>query len=80
MNFLRVNVTFYDAVNMIHDVIRTAYLFPYTAKIIFVGVRKKKSVVVYKKISNLVGRNDNFLAKARKLSILPTLLDIFDMR
>ena len=27
-----------------------------------------------------VGRNDNFLAKARKLSILPTSLDIFDIR
>ena len=29
------------------------------------------------KISNSVGRNDNFLAKARKLSILPTELDFF---
>ena len=26
------------------------------------------------------GRNDNFLAKAQKLSILPTSLDIFDIR
>ena len=32
------------------------------------------------KISNSVGRNDNFLSKARKLSILPTELDIFDVR
>ena len=32
------------------------------------------------KISNSVGRNDNFLAKARKLLILPTSLDIFDIR
>ena len=31
------------------------------------------------KISNSVGRNDNFLAMAWKLSILPTLLDIFDI-
>ena len=30
MHFLRVNVTFYDAVNMIHDVITTANPFPYT--------------------------------------------------
>ena len=30
-----------------------------------------------KKISNSVRRNDNVLAKARKLSILPTLFDIF---
>ena len=42
MNFLRVNVTFYDAVNMIHDVITTAYPFPYTTKFMFVGVRKSK--------------------------------------
>ena len=33
-----------------------------------------------KKISNLVVRNDNFPAKARKLSIFPTSLDIFDIR
>ena len=31
-------------------------------------------------MSNSVGINDNFLAKARKLSILPTSLDIFDLR
>ena len=30
MHFLRVNVLFHDAVNMIHDVIKTAYTFPYT--------------------------------------------------
>ena len=29
MHFLLVNVTFYDAVNMILDVIRTANPFPY---------------------------------------------------
>ena len=34
----RVNITFYDAVNMIRDVIRTANPFPYTAKFMFVGV------------------------------------------
>ena len=42
MHFLRVNVTFHDAVNMIHDVISTAYQFPDTAKFMFVGVRKIK--------------------------------------
>ena len=31
-------------------------------------------------MSNSVGRNDNFLAKARKLSFLLTSLDIFDIR
>ena len=31
-------------------------------------------------MSNSVGRNDNFLAKTRQLSIFPTSLDIFDVR
>ena len=43
MHFLRVNVTFYDAVNMIHDVITTANLFSYTAKFMFDGVRNNKT-------------------------------------
>ena len=43
MHFLRVNVAFYDAVNTIHDVITTAYPFPYTAKFMFVGLRNKKT-------------------------------------
>ena len=37
-------------------------------------------VLSYIEISNSAGRNDNFLAKALKLSILPTSLDIFDIR
>ena len=43
MHFLRVYVTFYDAVNMIHHVITIANPFPYTAKFIFVGVRYNKT-------------------------------------
>ena len=43
MHFLRVNVTFYDAVNIIHDVITTANPFPDTAKFIFVGFRINKN-------------------------------------
>ena len=42
MQFQRVKVTFYDAVNMIHDVITTANTFPYTAKFMCVGVRNNK--------------------------------------
>ena len=42
MHFLWVNVTFYDAVNMIHDVISTANPYPDNAKFIFVGVRNDK--------------------------------------
>ena len=43
MHFMRVNVTFNDVVNMIHDVIRTANLFPHTDKFMFVGVRNNKT-------------------------------------
>ena len=43
MHFVRVNDTVYDAVNMIHDVITTANLFPYTAKFMFYGARNNKT-------------------------------------
>ena len=43
MHFLRINVTFYDAVSEIHDVITTANPFPYTVKLIFVGVTNNKT-------------------------------------
>ena len=51
-HFLWVNVTFYDAVNMIHvydavnmihDVITTPNPFPYAAKFMFVDVRNNKT-------------------------------------
>ena len=41
--FLWVNVTFYDAVTIIHDVITTTDPFPYTANFMFVGVRHNKT-------------------------------------
>ena len=40
---LRVNFTFYDAVNVSHDVITKANPFSYTAKFIFVGVTNDKT-------------------------------------
>ena len=43
MHILWVNVTFYDAVSMIHDVIATANPFPCTAKFMFVDVRNNKT-------------------------------------
>ena len=43
MHFLLVNVTFYDAVNMIRDVITTADPIPYTSKFMFDGVRNNKT-------------------------------------
>ena len=75
---------------MIHDVITTPDPFPCSAKSMFVGVRNNKTQQIrhwkinkirtkcycISKISNSVGRNDTFLAKARKLSIFPTSLDI----
>ena len=36
MHFLWAKITFYYAINMIHDVVRTANPFPYTAKFMFV--------------------------------------------
>ena len=48
MHFLRVNVICYDAVNMIHDIIRIANPFPYTAKFMFVGVRNNKTQQIKK--------------------------------
>ena len=43
MHFLGINVTFYDAVNMIDDIITTANPIPYTAKFMFVEVRNNKT-------------------------------------
>ena len=43
MNFWRVNVRYYDAVSIIHDVNTTPNPFPYTAKFIFVDVRSNKT-------------------------------------
>ena len=43
MHFLRVNVTFYDAGNMINDVITAANPFPYTAKFMFDRGRNNKT-------------------------------------
>ena len=37
---------FYDAVNMIHDIIRTANPFQYTAKIMFVSVRYNETLQI----------------------------------
>ena len=79
---------------MIHGVITTASLFPYAAKFMSDGARNNKTqqrrswkinsigtrCCRTSKISNWIGRIDNFLAKARKLSILPTELDISDIR
>ena len=44
MHFLRVKVTFYDELNVIHDVNTTPNPYPYTAKFMFVGVTNKSGV------------------------------------
>ena len=43
IHFLRVNVVFYEAVNIIHDAISTANPFPDTANFMIVGVRHNKT-------------------------------------
>ena len=43
MHILRVNVTDYDAVNIIREVITTPNPFPYTAKFMFVGDRNNET-------------------------------------
>ena len=42
MSFLLINVTFYDAINIIHDVNITPNSYTYTAKFVCVGVRISK--------------------------------------
>ena len=54
MHFLRVNVTLYDVVNMIHDVIRGVYPFPYTAKFMFVCVKNNKTEQMTLKGSKII--------------------------
>ena len=64
---------------MVHDVITSAKSFPYTAKFLFISVRNKSAVerkIEY--VFSVAVCKNNFLAKARKLSILPTSLDSFD--
>ena len=41
--FFAGNFTFYDAVNIMRDVITTSNPFPYTAEFMFVGVRHIKT-------------------------------------
>ena len=62
MHFSRVNVTFYDEVNIIHDVITTPNPFPYTAKLNMIKLNKSvvereieyvHSAVVYQKYPRL---------------------------
>ena len=43
MHFVWGNVTFHDAVKMIHDVITTANLFPNTAKFMFDSARNNEN-------------------------------------
>ena len=43
MHFLRVNVTFYDAVNVIYDAFTIPNPFSYTAKFMFVSVRNNET-------------------------------------
>ena len=48
MHFLWVNVPFYEAVSIMHDVITTPNPFPYTAKFMVVGVTHYKTQQIRK--------------------------------
>ena len=48
MHFLRVNVTFYEAVNVIHDVISRANPFPYTFHIQNLSLSELETIKLYK--------------------------------
>ena len=55
MHFLRVNVMFYDAVNVIHDIITTADPIPYTANFMFDNVRNNKIQQIRRWKINILG-------------------------
>ena len=91
MHFLRVKVTFYDELNVIHDVNTTPNPYPYTAKFIFVGVTNKSgvnksgvereyvySVAVYQKYLTRLGEMIIFSTRLENYQS-PTSLDIFDI-
>ena len=42
MNFLQVIVTFYKTLYIIHDIISIANPYPYSAKLVFIGVGNNK--------------------------------------
>ena len=54
MHFLLLNVTIYDAVNVIHDVIKTANPLKYTAKLMFVGVKNNKAQQIRRRKINRI--------------------------
>ena len=55
-------------------------MFPWSSSTLVINREYVHSVAVYKKIFNEVGRIDNFRVLARKLSILSTELEIFDIQ
>ena len=91
---LLVNVTFYDAVNMIHDFITTANPFQYTANFIFsvleiIKINKSDierlieyvySVVVYQKYLNRLGELIILSSRFENYQFSQISLDIFDIR
>ena len=93
MNFLQVNITFYDAVNIMHHVIITRNPYPYTDKFVFLDVTFDKDQQIrcwriyrickctyccrISKISNSVWKTDDCLAKARQIINSPNFVRYF---
>ena len=55
MHFLLLNVKFYDADNMIHDVVTTGDPFPYAAKFMLINIRNNKTYIDLKLKISTVG-------------------------
>ena len=81
MHFLWVNVTFNQAVNMMHDIVRTAYAFPYTAKFMSgLEIIKRNKSDIERQMEYIHVHSVVVYQNTKKLSIFPTLLDIFDIQ
>ena len=82
MHFLWLNVTFHDTVNMINDIIRMANPFPYAATHsclwVLEIIKLNKSNVERSEYIHTVVVYQKYLIRLRE--ILPTKLDIFDIR
>ena len=66
-----INVTFYDAVNVIHNVIKQLINF---------HILRNSCLTLFEIIKLNKSDVERKIDKARKLSILPTSIDIFDIR
>ena len=80
MHFLRLNVTFHDAINIIHDVIIKRNPYPYTTKFVFLVVRintdqEMRSSKINKKNVHSVVVNQKYLTRLEEMIIFEPRLE-----